>query len=124
MKWPVTVEGTIKPSRGKINQYEIHCNHAEVNIKLPLASGNPYVQTVGTGKGITITCKYKDNSELGQFHRGEHHTWIYNNFEQQSRVATRNWKIFILLFEIKVGMDIKQVPVLLEFHEDLTIIIH
>ena len=116
-RWPITIEGHIYPSRGKIQQWEIGSRDSYAISQLPL---NPYNITVGTGKGIPITCKYRSDSLVGQFHRKVNNKgiWIYTNNSNAGPNATYRWYNFLSKFGIFKGQSHKEIPICMVFYPD------
>ena len=137
IKWPVILNGYLEPSRGKTDQYEFHChnkhNRHTIDSKLPLIPGDPYKVTVSPtedqrNKGIGVTCKFNKQTVKGQFHRFSPSTknksiWIGSNYRNGGRSATAQWHKFVSYFGITVGVHHTQIPVYLEFHPTLEIVI-
>jgi hypothetical protein len=128
ISWPVTLNGFLSPARGKLDQYEFWCrDRAAIAAALPLVTGNPYVETVSTIKGmrqrgIQITCKYADHTVRAQFHRktGSKGIWIGSNFTNEHDIALRAWRNFVAHFGVTVGMAHPAIPIQLEFHVQST----
>jgi hypothetical protein len=133
INWPVTLDGCLNPARGNINQYEFNCRDKNsIETKLPLIPGNLYVVTVSTvkgrrNKGVRVSCRFNQHTVLAQFHRhpkqGPKGIWIGSDFTNQRSVATQQWHKFVSLFGITVGKHSKTIPVYLDFHNDLLIVI-
>jgi hypothetical protein len=126
--WPVSIDGILTPARKKITQYEFQCRDYKIIANLlPLISSNPYKKTVSSVKnkrntGIPITCIFNKNTVESQFHRGNR-IWIGSNYTLAGISATKKWRKFISNFGIIVGKDNNIIPVVLDFYQDLKVVI-
>jgi hypothetical protein len=128
--WPVTVEACLKPARAKLDQYEFVSRDRVGIHNLPL---HPYAVTVSLVRGrrsfgITIKCVFGAYAVDGQFHRrpGDRSIWLGSNFSTargHDQNATIRWRAFVSRFGVNVGVDDKEIPVYLDFYEDLRVVI-
>ena len=128
INWPVTLVGELCSSYGvSPNQYEFYCHdRAMIASRFPVVPGNPYFVTVGNRhKGIVISCRYKNYSVEGQFHRypTNRGVWLYTDRSNRGAIATEEWYKFLLHFGIKVGEMHDPIPVYMDFCQDKTVII-
>jgi len=124
-----TLEGTLQPASGKIDQYEFDIPSVSyVNTKLPLVPGNPYTETASKTKGRkckgkAVTCKFQNYAVTGQFHRSSKvGIWIGSNRTNDGKGATQNWHTFMTYFGIIVGVSDLTIPVYLDFYPHLVVI--
>jgi len=124
--WPITIKGEIYPGHGIPTQWAIGQRDKSEIGQLPL---NPYDETCGTRNqpksGIPITCKYKNVSVVGQFHRKPKNKdiWIYTNRSNDGTPATDEWYKFLSSFEITKGSPHEDIQVYLDFYPNLVVVI-
>ena len=126
INWPITLDGSLSPARGNLDQYEFSCRD---KAKLPL---DPYKETVSQdqrrrNKGLQVTVQFNHHIVLGQFHRHPENKpkgiWIYSDRSIRGPVATDEWNQLVSHFGIRVGANEKTIPVYLDFYYDRLIVI-